>query len=171
MDEDADAISMANRAAPGFSGRAPSLLDMPGHLLRRCHQIAVGIFLDECRPLDLTPLQYVALMTLAEKGPLDQTALGRAAALDRTTSAIVIRALTLRGLVVRNRSERDRRSKIVSLTGDGRETLRAARAAAAEAQRRIVSPLTPREQEQLVRLLGKMALANNDFSRAPQSDF
>lgn len=33
-----------------------SFLDMPGHLLRRCQQIAVAVFLEECRAFDLSPI-------------------------------------------------------------------------------------------------------------------
>lgn len=150
-------------AAPVFS--------MPGHLLRRCHQIAVGIFLEECRSRDLTPLQFVALATLAERGPLDQAALGRVAAFDRTTSATVIRALADRGLVTRRQSRKDKRSKIVTLTGAGETLLGEVQADVDRAQARIVSPLSLREQAQLSRLLGKIADANNGFSRAPRFDY
>ena len=38
---------------------------LPGHLLRRCHQIAVAVFLDECRDHDLTPPQFATLAALA----------------------------------------------------------------------------------------------------------
>lgn len=147
-----------------------SAFEMPGHLLRRCHQIAVGIFLEECRPHDLTPLQFVALATLSEKGPMDQAALGRVAALDRTTSAIVIRALAERGLVTRAQSQKDKRSKVVTLTNLGRDLLANVRADIETAQERIVSPLSMRERDQLNRLLEKVAVANNEFSRAPQFD-
>jgi len=147
-----------------------SVLSMPGHLLRRCHQIAVGIFLEECRSKDLTPLQFVALATLAERGPLDQAALGRVAAFDRTTSATVIRALAERGLVIRRQSEEDKRAKIVTLTDAGEKLLQEAQLNVDSAQARIVSPLSARERAQLNRLLGKIADANNGFSRAPRFD-
>lgn len=154
---------------PARSAAAP-VFSMPGHLLRRCHQIAVGIFLEECRSRELTPLQYVALATLSERGPLDQAALGRVAALDRTTSATVIRALADRNLVIRNRSRKDKRSKIVMLTKAGETLLEEVQEDVDKAQARIVSPLSPREQAQLGRLLAKMANENNGFSRAPHFD-
>lgn len=150
---------------------AASVFSMPGHLLRRCHQIAVGIFLEECRSKDLTPLQFVALATLAERGPLDQAALGRVAAFDRTTSATVIRALAERGLVTRRQSQKDKRCKIVKLTGAGVTLLREVQVDVESAQARIVSPLSVREQAHLNRLLGKIADANNGFSRAPRFDY
>src|SRR5580658_10623325 len=73
---------------PDFKTPEPYLAT-PGHLLRRCHQISVAIFLDECQAFDLTPLQYVALSALATLGPMDKATIGGVVALDRTTVAVV----------------------------------------------------------------------------------
>lgn len=158
-------------AVPGsVSARFASVFAMPGHLLRRCQQIAVGIFLDECEPVDLTPLQFVALATLHERGPLDQAALGRVAALDRTTCAVVTKALEARGCVRRAQSKEDRRSKVISLTEEGRRLLDQCVPHVEAAQGRILAPLREDEREELRRLLDKLASGNNAFSRAPMRD-
>ena len=34
------------------------LYTKPGHLIRRAHQIVVGMFMEECAEHDLTPVQY-----------------------------------------------------------------------------------------------------------------
>ena len=34
----------------------------PGYLFRRMQQIAVSIFVEECKAFDLTPVQYAALL-------------------------------------------------------------------------------------------------------------
>jgi MarR family transcriptional regulator, lower aerobic nicotinate degradation pathway regulator len=36
----------------------------PGYLFRRMQQIAVSIFVEECRAYDLTPVQFAALVTI-----------------------------------------------------------------------------------------------------------
>ena len=36
----------------------------PGYLFRRMQQIAVSIFMEECREFDLTPVQYAALVAI-----------------------------------------------------------------------------------------------------------
>ena len=36
----------------------------PGYLFRRMQQIAVSIFMEECKPFDLTPVQYAALIAI-----------------------------------------------------------------------------------------------------------
>ncbi|MEC9431716.1 MAG: MarR family transcriptional regulator [Pseudomonadota bacterium] len=145
-----------------------SIPDLPGHLLRRCHQIVVALFLDECAVHDLTPLQFAVLGVLRQFGPLDQVSLGGLAALDRTTVAVVLRNLEERGLVTRNQSRRDRRAKIVTITERGAEVAIAAEPAAMRAQERALAPLDDAESVEFVRLLRKLAEGNNDFSRAPQ---
>ena len=139
----------------------------PGHLMRRCQQIAVSVFLDECREYDLTPLQFAVLTALLQGGPEDQVHLGGRLALDRTTIGVVVRNLEERGLVTRRVSEKDRRSKPVSITADGERLVYAAVDAAEAAQDRMLAPLSASERRQFVRLLQKMADGNNSESRAP----
>ena len=141
---------------------------MPGHLLRRCHQIAVAIFLDECAAFELTPLQFAVLDTLQANGPQDQVTLGGAVALDRSTISLVLRKLEQRALLRRKKSPRDQRANIVSITARGSRLVEKALAAVQAAQQRIVAPLDAAETRQLQRLLEKLAQGNNAQSRAPE---
>ena len=43
----------------------------PGHLIRRAQQIAVALFMEECAPVDITPVQYAALIAVRENPDLD----------------------------------------------------------------------------------------------------
>lgn len=149
------------------TGILDDLRAAPGHLMRRCQQIAVSVFLDECRPWDLTPLQFAVLAELNRDGPDDQVGLGGALALDRTTIGVVVKKLEERGLVERSVSEKDRRSKPVSITKRGADLIRDVLPAAEAAQDRMLAPLTASERAQFMRLLGKMANGNNSESRAP----
>ena len=151
---------------PGFP-RADAVLGTPGHLLRRCHQIAVAIFLDECQAFDLTPLQYVALSALATHGPLDKATIGGAVALDRTTVAVVVKNLEERGFVTIRPSDQDRRAKLIKITTKGLDLLSSVQAGIASAQERTMAPLAPKERVELLRLLRKIAEDNNLLSRAP----
>ena len=141
---------------------------MPGHLLRRCHQIAVAIFLEECASFDLTPLQFAVLDSLLHDGPQDQVTLGGRAALDRTTISLVIRKLEERRLLTREKSAQDQRAKIVTITAAGKYLVNEAQRAVETAQRRIVAPLDDAETRQLLELLQKLADGNNALSRAPE---
>jgi MarR family transcriptional regulator, lower aerobic nicotinate degradation pathway regulator len=150
--------------------RAPvedDFLHMPGHLLRRCHQIGVAVFLDQCRPIDLTPLQFSALAALDRFGAMDQASLGGAIALDRTTIRVVLTRLEKRGLVRRRTSPKDRRSKLVEITASGRRLVVRALPSVIAVQDKLLAPLSARERSQLIAILSKVADHNNALSRAP----
>ncbi len=143
------------------------LHDSPAYLLRCAHQSAVGIFLTECAAFDLTPPQFAALVALGANGAMEQVSLGGAAALDRTTVAVVLKNLGKRGFVTISTSPTDRRAKQASLTESGRAFLREAEKTTDKIHQKILAPLTPREQKQFMKLLAKLADGNNRFSRAP----
>ena len=50
---------------------------LPGHYIRRLHQIAVAIFLQETQAHGLTPVQYAALQSVANTPGIDQRTLAR----------------------------------------------------------------------------------------------
>jgi len=151
---------------PDFKTPEPYLAT-PGHLLRRCHQISVAIFLDECQAFDLTPLQYVTLSALATHGAMDKATIAGAVALDRTTIAVVVKNLEERGLVTTRPSDHDRRAKLIKITAKGFSLVSSSQNEVANAQERTVAPLTHKERADLLRLLGKIAEENNLLSRAP----
>ena len=88
--------------------------------------------------------------------------------MDRTTTALVVSKLEQRKLLLRKRSSRDQRSKIVSITASGKKFIQRAQPMVEAAQQRIVAPLNTEETGQLVELLEKLAQGNNAASRAPQ---
>lgn len=139
----------------------------PGHLLRRFQQIAVSMFLKQCRELDLTPLQFATLAALSDAPPLDQAKLGGMVALDRTTIGVVVRKLEERGLVTRTTSAQDRRSKLIQITPAGTNLLREAVPHVAQVQDDLLTPLTEVERVQLVDSMRRVVEAHNEESRAP----
>ena len=143
--------------------------DMPGHLARRFQQIAVAVFLAEVEAagFDLTPVQYAALSAIAANPSIDQITLAGLIAYDRTTITGVIDRLAQKGLVVRQASARDRRSRELLITDEGRRTLDAITPAVEAAQRLMVRGLSDAEARELVRLMQKAIAAGNELSRAP----
>ncbi|WP_315782890.1 MarR family winged helix-turn-helix transcriptional regulator [Bradyrhizobium sp. SZCCHNPS1003] len=142
---------------------------MPGHLARRFQQIAVAVFLAEVEAagFDLTPVQYAALAAIAANPAIDQITLAGLIAYDRTTITGVIDRLAQKGLVVRRASARDRRSRELLITDEGRRTLEAITPAVEAAQRLMVRGLSGAEAKELIRLMQKAIAAGNDLSRAP----
>ena len=57
----------------------------PGYLFRRMQQIAVAIFMEECKDFDLTPVQYAALIAIHTHPGIDATRLSAVIAFDRST--------------------------------------------------------------------------------------
>ncbi|TWT05159.1 MarR family winged helix-turn-helix transcriptional regulator [Reyranella sp. CPCC 100927] len=149
--------------------RHDDLFAKPGHLIRRCQQIAVSIFMDECRALDLTPIQYAVLSALRAQPDIDQATLAALVALDRSTLGEVVMRLQHRRLIDRRPSERDRRSKVLRTTATALRLLDRAEATVRRSQERILAPLTPAERRTFMRLLSKLVDINNALSRAPMA--
>ena len=161
-------ISMLVKQAWGRTGLS-EMKDMPGHLAHRFQQIAVAVFLAEVEAagFDLTPVQYAALAAIAANPSIDQITLAGLIAYDRTTITGVIDRLAQKGLVVRQASARDRRSRELLITDEGRRTLDAITPAVEAAQRLMVRGLSDAEARELVRLMQKAIAAGNELSRAP----
>ncbi len=72
-----------------------------GHVIRRCQQIAVAVFMDETKGFSLTPVQYAALVVVRAPPGVDQTRLVELVALDRSTIGNVVERLEAKGLLAR----------------------------------------------------------------------
>lgn len=143
--------------------------DMPGHLIRRYHQAAVAIFHAEvgASGYDLTPVQYAALAKIGDHPGIDQATLAGLIAYDRTTIAGVVDRLVQKGLLVREVSTRDRRSRVLKLADEGVNLLRAVTPAVEAAQGLMLQGLDEREATEFLHLLRKATGAVNELSRAP----
>ena len=106
---------------PGWRGGA--LQRRPGFLIRRLHQIHTALFLQECGEEKITPIMYSVLSALSQSGPVDQTTLAKAVAIDKTNMADILERLRKRGLIRRRTSTKDRRVRLTGLTDEGRELL------------------------------------------------
>ena len=135
------------------------LQSRPGFLIRRLHQIHTALFNEECGDIGITPVMYSVLSTLAKTGPIDQTTLAHAVAIDTTNMADVLERLRKHGYVRRRISTRDRRIRLTTLTDKGQELLDRADAHAERAHARTIEDLTAKEQNALMRLLDKIVAA------------
>ena len=139
----------------------------PGHLIRRCQQIAVALFLEGCAEHDLTPMQY-ALLKAAEAEPgVDQMTLAGLVALDRSNAARLCAGLEARGLLLRAPDPLDRRARRISLTAAGLALLQRAEPAVEAVQQALLAPLAEAERPAFMAALARIAAAHNAASRAP----
>lgn len=142
---------------------------MPGHLIRRLNQIAVSIFQERMETLgiDLTPVQFGALLVLSENPGIDQATLAGLIAHDRVTIGGVVDRLQAKGLIARTTSTTDRRARVLALTDAGTALLTRALPEVRALQSDILSGLTEGEAQTFLALASKLAKTGNDRSRAP----
>lgn len=159
-------IPPAVAAAPIKPSVAQDLFDQPGHLLRRAHQIAGGMF-DDLVGLDVTPNQYAILRMVHEQPGIDQVSLARQIGLDTSTAALTAARLGTRDLLTRSVSEVDRRLLRLTLTAQGEALLESTVGNVRQMREKLLSSLPPEDREVFMALLRKFVLINNEQSRAP----
>jgi DNA-binding MarR family transcriptional regulator len=138
-----------------------------GHLIRRCHQIAVGIYWDEFGEFGVTPIQGAILITLKQFPGCDQTQLGGFVALDRTNTATTLTRMEQKGWIERKTSPFDKRIKLVYMTQKADDLLRSMPRVGTVVADRLLDGLTPQEREFFVGILKRIVDQKNRDSRAP----
>ena len=109
---------------------AMSLLELyasPGYLTRRAQQITMGLFAEEFDGWDVTAVQYVMLIAVNDRPGLDQRALMRLLAIDRSTIGTTLNVIEKRGLVERVTPKTNGRIKQLFMTDAGRALLEGTR--------------------------------------------
>ncbi len=139
----------------------------PGHLIRRAHQRAVAVFMEETAAFDVTPVQFAILNALIDDPGEDQVTLAARVAFDAATSGSVIGRLEAKGWVRRQPDAQDRRRKLIWVTPEGERVALSMKRAVARAQTRILSGLDDAERAQFVALLGKLV---GEASESGQAD-
>ncbi|HVE05980.1 MAG TPA: MarR family winged helix-turn-helix transcriptional regulator [Paraburkholderia sp.] len=147
--------------------RHTALEARPGFLIRRLHQIHVALFIEECAPEGITPVQYSILTALDQMGPSEQIALSRAVGLDRANTADVIGRLAERRFIQRRGSRTDKRKKVAELTDVGRALLARLEVGVERAHERTLAALPARDRKQFMTYLMKLVETNNELSRTP----
>lgn len=141
------------------------LWSRPGFLLRRLNQIHYALFFEECRPFNITPVQYGLLTALLLRGRLDQSSLAVELGIDRTNVTDVVSRLEKRGLVRRQPHREDRRVKIASLTAKGRQLTARMFPAMQRAQDRLLAALPQTERDRFMETLTLLIESNNAYGR------
>jgi DNA-binding MarR family transcriptional regulator len=155
---------MQNKAAPVTMD---AVYTKPGYLFRRTQQIAVAIFVEECKAYELTPVQYAALVAIRTHPGIDATRLSAVIAFDRSTLGNVIERLEAKLYIERKPSREDKRVKLLYLTKTGIALLRDIMPSVDRAQARMLQPLKPADRKTLLALLTQLVDLNNEASRVP----
>ena len=128
---------------------------LPGHLIRRAHQISSALFAANLADYDLTAVQYAALAAISGSQGIDATRLAGLTASDKATIGGVVERLQAKALVQRQPSKGDKRAKALSLTPAGKALLGEVEERVLKTQAQMLEPLDERERRQLIALLKK----------------
>lgn len=139
----------------------------PGFMIRRVHQIAVSLFIEETGKLGVTNSQYGILFVLKHRPGIDQISVANLLGLDRSTTGMVLKKLEQDGRVVRSVGAQDRRRHSLQLTISGEKLFSQLAEPARRAQARALSAFSPREQALFLALLDKFTRAFNGSTRVP----
>lgn len=131
-----------------------------GHLIRRAQQLHAALWNQEVST-EVSSVQYAALAVIARSDGISQRELGEALDLDRSTIADLVERMQRRGLVDRERSEADRRQKVLTITDDGRAVLHDFDPKVARVEELLTQALSA-EERATVRLLLSRMLGSNE---------
>jgi DNA-binding MarR family transcriptional regulator len=137
----------------------------PGFMIRRAHQISIDIFIDACQSLDITPSQYGVMYVLRLSGLVSQIGIARLLGFDRSTTALVVKNLSERGLVTKEKSEVDARKTEIMLTPEGKKLLIQADKLADASKKALMAAFTKEEEKLFTALLSKFVSHFNDKTR------
>ena len=123
-------------------------------------QAQVAVFEDFAAAVaghDITPGQFGVLTLIDANSGLNQSELGAAMGVDRSTVVAVIDRLERRKLVVRRPAPNDRRSYALELTPAGSDLMAILRPLVLAHERRMMRRLSAAEQRQLIDVLQRIA--------------
>ena len=127
-----------------------------GYNLRKAQTAVFQDFSLSLRDCNITPGQFGVLVLVQANIGLNQTTLGKALGIDRSTVVAVIDKLEARGLVERTPALTDRRSYALQLSPQGVNLLCRARNMVAKHEKRISKGLSKPDQVRLISLLQKL---------------
>lgn len=128
----------------------------PGFIVKRLHQVATALFLEECGRYNMTPSQYQALCAIREYPGIGQSALGKLTGQDRSTVSLVVKLLFDRGLIGRVVNSSDKRSASLRISESGVQVLREVAPATRRAQDRLLSILPEGKRAEFLALLQRL---------------
>lgn len=151
-----DGVDDLEQRLKGFS-----LLDAPGHLLRRNHQRSYEIFARHVGD-DVTRQQIALLIALSRHPGSSQRELVEATGIDKSTLKEMLGRMVKREWVTRDRDPADSRAWTMRITPAGAALLAERIDAVAAAQREIVAPLPEADRAIFLRSLRILVGLEND---------
>jgi DNA-binding MarR family transcriptional regulator len=136
--------------------RGQELRDSLGYQLQLAYLSAMEDLREELAPFGLTPAKLTALLLIRDNPGCDQTALGRALGVNRSSAMKIVNMLVDRSLVER-RPGRDLRTNALHLTPAGDAGVKDMLTSARVADQRLTERLSAHDRDTLLRLLTSLA--------------
>lgn len=146
-------MSADNNRPPAQNRERSETISLRISAVARVHRQRAGALL---HGLGLSAGQELLLMLLWENEPRTQADLTREMAIEAPTTSKMLSRMERAGLIARKRSETDRRTVLVTLTKAGRALEGPVNAAWRTLEEDTVDGLTPKEQDVLLLLLGRV---------------
>lgn len=127
-----------------------------GYFLRRLQQAYKEHFLSSTPGLDLAPNDVAALFIVARNPGVSPTQFGAAMDIDGAMTSLLLAALERRGLLKREKSVADGRSRIISLTKEGAAMISKLRRTVASVDGQFTTGLSEGERDLLLGLLARL---------------
>lgn len=139
--------------------RLADMYEQPGYLIRRTHQTATAAFASATKDLDLTAVQFSALVAIKDHPEIDATRVSDVISFDRTTIGHVLGRLEQKGLITRQEGTEDKRTKVLRITPRGKEMIAQVTSLVPSISETILGPLSASERTTLLHLLAKLNAA------------
>lgn len=170
--ESMEEISEDSEPDHANSGKKYDLYDEmiahPAHLIRRSYQIFQAGFDEDMSVVNITPVQWIILVTVSSFPGIDMTSLAGFAAVDKTSCGRAVAKLSERGYLQISPILEDLRQKRLSVTPEGKRVIDQTRPGVSRLRERLLGVLTEEEQINLINALQVFVSRNNELSRAPQ---
>jgi len=139
-----------------------------GYHLQLAYLMAMDDLREELAPFGLTPAKLTALLLIRDNSACDQTALGRALGVNRSSAMKIVNMLVDRGLVER-RPGRDARSNALHLTQEGEIGIKDMLISSRRVDQRLTQALSPQDRQTLQRLLTTLAEGSSGSDKGEPS--
>jgi DNA-binding MarR family transcriptional regulator len=155
-------LSTAKRREPASESQAPAGIDLGwlggtvGFHLRTAQEAAFRAFARRAGNLSAPPWRFAILALIDANPGLTQAALAGALCRDTSSLTSALDDLCARGLVIRQRVADNRRRYALTLTPDGRKTMRELQESATEHEREVDRLVGRENRAEFIRALQRM---------------
>lgn len=146
------------RQQPGLKIPTQGMLsELVGYHLRRAQQRVFEDFTAAIGGYGITPGQFGVLVLIEANTGLNQSELGLAMGVDRSTVVAIVDRLEGNNLISRHPVLGDRRAYALGLTAQGKSVLAKLKVRVRQHDRRIAQKLSARQQAQFITMLNQIA--------------